>query len=334
MVGDDVTIEAVINIAASAQDGYRTVVVTNGTQALTGNFLVTAPAPPPTPYIWYLSPGSALPGQTLTVSINGAYTNWQPGTGEACSQSGTTLTGFNADVTVNCFQVLGPTTGRPPTSPSARRLRHQPATSPSPRQLTAMYPAGEVEQNRELRRGDRAADIEGVVDPGSGLQGATNLSCQHPRSQYTTFDNTTTFSFGPNVIVNGPPVILGPTIATQSISIPILAPLGGVGVVANTPDAAPIAQSVGGAGFSITPSLALISAITPNTSAQGTTPTVEMTGMPEHAFGTAQRHSVLAIGIVGDQHHGELRNRCNTDTGHTGLRRSRDRPAQQHTPYG
>ncbi len=97
-------IEAVIDIAAGAQDGYRTVVVTTGSQGLTGNFLVTAPAPPPTPYIWYLSPSSGLPGQTFTITINGAYTQWNPDT--------TVLEGFASGITVNTFQVTSPTTAR------------------------------------------------------------------------------------------------------------------------------------------------------------------------------------------------------------------------------
>jgi len=93
-----------------------------------------------------------------------------------------------------------------------------------------------------------AQPVLSVVDPGSGLQGAVDLTV-NILGQYTTFDATTTFSFGPNITVNGAPTILGPTIATQSISIPILAPLGGVSVVAHTPDAAAIAQAVSGAGF-------------------------------------------------------------------------------------
>jgi hypothetical protein len=278
-------IEAVINIAANAQDGYRTVVVQTGTQGLTGNFLVTAPAPPPTPYIWYLSPGSALPGQTLTITFNGAYTDWQPGTGPACGQTGTTLTGFNASVTVNCFQVLSPTTaianitiaGNASASTSDLTL-----TTPA----TSMYPSGEVE-NAQFSV-VIAQPVLTIVDPGSGIQGATNLTVDI-LGQYTTFDSTTTFSFGgPNsgITTVGPPTILGPTIATQTINIAQLASLGGVSVVASTPDAAPIAQVVGGAGFSVTPSLALIAAITPNTSPQGTTPTVEVTGQNTHWNGS------------------------------------------------
>ncbi len=281
-IENETTIEAVIDIAAGAQDGYRTVVAQTGTQGLTGNFQVLPVAPPPTPYIWYISPGSALPGQTLTVTFYGAYTDWQPGTGPACGQTGTTLTGvINPSITINCFQVLGPN-----LATANITIASNATASTSDLTLTtgatSEYPSGEVEN------ANFSVVIEqptlSIVDPGSGLQGATNLLVDI-LGQYTTFDSTTTFSFGgvnSGVTTVGPPTILGPTIATQVINIAQLAPLGGVGVVANTPDAAPIAQVVGGAGFSVTPSLALIASVAPNTSPQGTNVTVVVTGQNTH----------------------------------------------------
>ncbi len=276
-------LEAVIDIAANAQLGYRTVVVQTGTQGLTSNFQVTAPAPPPTPYIWYVSPGSALPGQTLTITFYGAYTDWQPGTGPACGQTGTTLTGaINSSITINCFQVLSPT-----SAIANITLAGNATASTSDLTLTtgatSMYPSGEVENaNFSVVIAQPTLTI---VDPGSGLQGATNLLVD-VLGQYTTFDSTTTFSFGQGVTTVGPPTILGPTIATQVINIDQLATLGGRSVVASTPDAAAIAQTVGGAGFSVTPSLALIAAIAPNTSPQGTTITVDVTGQNTHWNGS------------------------------------------------
>jgi len=260
-------IEAVVNIAKTAQDGYRTVVVTTGPQALTGNFQVTAPAPPPTPSISYLSPGSALPGQTLTITFGGSSTQWVPGTTE--------LKGFATGITVNTFQVLGPT--------SAIANITIPANAAASTSDLTMTTGSEVE-NAQFSV-VIAQPVLSVVDPGSGLQGAVDLTV-NILGQYTTFDATTTFSFGPNITVNGAPTILGPTIATQSISIPILAPLGGVSVVAHTPDAAAIAQAVSGAGFSVTPSLALIASIMPNTSPQGATVTVTVTGQNTHWDGS------------------------------------------------
>ncbi|HEY1902662.1 MAG TPA: Ig-like domain-containing protein [Terracidiphilus sp.] len=256
-------IEAVIDIAAGAQNGYRTVVVQTGTQGLLGNFQVTPVAPPPTPYIWYLSPGSGLPGQTFTVTFNGAYTQWNPDT--------TVLEGFASGITVNTFQVTSPTSAR-------ANITISPTATASVSDLT-LTTGSEVDSAQFSVV--VAVPTLSIVDPGSGIQGATNLTVDI-LGQYTTFDSTTTFSFGSGVTTVGPPTILGPTIATQVINIAQLAPLGGSGVIANTPDASASAQTVGGASFSVTPSLALISAITPNTAPQGTTLTVEVTGQNTH----------------------------------------------------
>jgi hypothetical protein len=277
-------IEAVIDIAAGAQDGYRTVVVTTGSQGLTGNFLVTAPAPPPTPYIWYLSPSSGLPGQTFTITINGAYTQWNPDT--------TVLEGFASGITVNTFQVTSPTTAR-------ANITMSPTATASVSDLTLTTPGTTNTPSTEVDSAQFSVVVAvptlSIVDPGSGIQGATNLTV-NILGQYTTFDSTTTFSFGPNIVVNGAPTILGPTIATQSISIPQLAPLGGNQVVATTSDVTGSAAVVGGAYFSVTPSLALISAISPNTAAQGTALTVDIQGQNTHW--NASTTFSLGAGIV------------------------------------
>ncbi len=281
-VDDNTHITAVINIDPAAQTGYRTVFVQTGTQALTSAFLVQPPPPPPTPYLWYESPSSGIPGQTLTINFAGINTEWNPGPGGACSQSGTTITGFNADVTVNCFQITGPTT-------ATANVTISPTATASQSTLT-LTTTGTASYGTEVDFGSFtvvvAQPVLTIVDPGSGLQGGQNITV-NILGQFTAFDSTTTFQFGPPgcapvdecITVNGPPTILGPGIATQSISIGNLAPLGGYAVVANTPDATTASQQVvGGAYFSVTPSLALISAITPNTAAQGQTVQVEMTG--------------------------------------------------------
>jgi hypothetical protein len=279
-------IEAVINIDAMAQLGYRTVQVTTtglpaGTQILTSNFLVSAPAPPPTPYIWYLSPGSGIPGQTFTMTFYGAYTHWDPGTGPACGQTGTTLTGFNASITVNCFQVLSPTT-------ATANITISPTATASTSDLTlTTYIRGvtEVENaNFSVIVADATPTLT-VVDPGSGMQGSQNLVV-NIMGKYTTFDSTTTFNFGSGISSNGPPTILGPTIATQSISIAQLATLGYRSVVATTPDVTGPSQVVGGGYFYVTPSLALILSVTPNIAKQGDTPQVEVAGQNTHWNGS------------------------------------------------
>jgi hypothetical protein len=280
-------IEAVINIDPAAQLGYRTVQATTtglpaGTQVLTSNFLVSAPAPPPTPYIWYLSPGSGIPGQTFTMTFYGAYTNWNPGSGPACGQTGTTLTGFDASITVNCFQVLSPTTATAniTISPTA-------TATTSDLTLTTNLVAGGTEVDNAQFSVIVANNTPtlSVVDPGSGMQGAQNLVV-NVLGKYTTFDSTTTFSFGSGITANGPPTILGPTIATQSISIGQLATLGGRGVVATTTDVTGPSQVVGGGYFYVSPSLALILAVTPNIAKQGDTLQVEVTGQNTHWDGS------------------------------------------------
>jgi hypothetical protein len=280
-------IEAVINIDPAAQLGYRTVQATTtglpaGTQVLTSNFLVSAPAPPPTPYIWYLSPGSGIPGQTFTMTFYGAYTNWNPGTGGACGETNTALTGFNASITVNCFQVLSPTTATAniTISPSA-------TASTSDLTLTTSLVGGgtEVDSAQFSVIVANNTPTLSVVDPGSGMQGSQNLVV-NILGKYTTFDGTTTFSFGSGITANGPPTILGPTIATQSISIGQLATLGGRSVVATTPDVTGPSQVVGGGYFYVSPSLALILAVTPNIAKQGNTLQVEVTGQNTHWDGS------------------------------------------------
>ena len=285
-VDDSSHIEAVIDIGPActspgipsgcAQLGYRTVVVQTGAQGLTSNFLVTAPAPPPTPYIWLLSPSSGLPGQTFNVTFYGAFTHWDPGTGPACGQTGTTLTGFNAAVTVNCFQITSPT-----TATANITISPTPTASVSDLTLTTNSVIPQEVDNAQFSV-VLAQPTLSIVDPGSGIQGAQNITV-NILGQYTVFDNTTTFTFGPGITTNGPPTIIGPTIATQSISIDQLAPLGGSQVIAVTPDATnSLDVTVSGAGFTVTPSLALISLVMPNVSPQGTTITVDVQGQNTH----------------------------------------------------
>jgi hypothetical protein len=281
-------IEAVLNIAAGAQNGYRTVTAATtgisgapngGIQVLTGNFLVAPVAPPPTPYIWYESPWSGLPGQTFTITFYGAYTHWDPD-----PILGTQLTGFiNTDpmtgITLNTFQVTSPTT-------ALANITIGPNAVASVSDLT-------LTTNTTLPQEVDTAQFSvviaqptlSVVDPGSAMQGAQNLVV-NIIGKYTTFDSTTTFNFGSGVTVNGAPTIIGPTIATQSISVAQLASLGGRSVVATTPDVTGLAQIVGGGYFSVTPSLAQIAAVTPNTAKQGDTPTVEVTGQNTHWDGS------------------------------------------------
>ena len=264
-IDDASHIEAVINVDPAAQVGYRTVVVQTGTQALTGSFQVTAPAPPPTPFVWEEIPSSAIPGQTLTVNFTGLFTHWDP--------ASTTFTGFGSDgnVVVNTFQVTGATTARANITVSPTAYQNTYYLS-----LTTGSEVDNVPFTVYV-----AQPTLTIVDPGSAMQGAQDVIV-NVLGQYTAFDATTTFSFGNGIIVNGPPAILGPTIARQSISIPILQPTGGYPVVAVTADAVGSQHNVGGAGFGVTPSLALIATVTPNTAPQGSTIVVDIQGQNTH----------------------------------------------------
>jgi methionine-rich copper-binding protein CopC len=302
-VDNSTHIEAVLNIDPAAQVGYRTVTVATtgisgapngGVQVLTGNFLVTAPAPPPTPYIWYESPSSGLPGQTFTITFYGAYTQWDPN-----PVTGTQLTGFdNTDpstgITVNTFQVTSPTSALANITigPNATAFTSDLTLTTN---TTIPQEVDHAQFNVVI-----AQPTLTVVDPGSAMQGTQNLMVNIIGS-YTSFDSTTTFSFGPGVTVNGPPTIIGPTIASQSISVAQLATLGGRSVVGTTTDVIGLGHIVGGGYFSVTPSLAQISAVTPNTAEQGATPTVEVTGQNTHWDGSTNFQ--FGSGIWVTNHH-------------------------------
>jgi hypothetical protein len=269
-VDDDTHIEALINIDPAAQLGYRTVVVQHGSQSLTGNFQVVAPAPPPTPYISYYWPYSGITGQTLTINFSGAYTHWDPG-----PINTPTMATFGDGIAVNTFQVLSPTS-------ATATITIDPSTYAGERLI--VFTTGSENEAVPFNVVVSTPGVPGgvvptltVVDPSSAIQGAQDVTV-NIIGQYTTFDNTTMFNFGPGIVINGPPTILGPTIASQSISINQLAALGFRTAVATTDG---ISVS-GPAGFTVTPSLAVISAVTPNTALQGTSETVEVTGQNTH----------------------------------------------------
>ncbi len=272
-----------------AQYGYRTVVVQTGTQGLTGSFNVVAPPPPPTPYVWYESPTTGIPGQTLTVHFSGANTEWDPN-----PVTGTQLTGWNAAITVNSFQITSATS-------AIANITIAPDATASTSALT-FTTNGTASYGQEVDNAQFtiviAQPVLSIVDPGSGMQGAQNITV-NILGQFTAFDSTTTFSFGPGITVNGPPTILGPTVAQQSISIGQETPTGGYAVTATTPDAPALAQVVRGAGFSVTPSLAQISAVTPNTSPQGTTITVDVQGSSTHWSGSTTFSFGAGIVVTG-----------------------------------
>ena len=286
-VDDNLNIEGVLAIASNATPGYHVFTVTttglpSGTQVLSGNFLVTAQpgnpgyTPPPAPYISYFAPSSGLPGQTFNIGFSGQYTKWDPNptTGTQCS--------FGSGIVVNSCQVLSQTSILANITITATTAQTNLVVFTTP------------SNNNETESVDFSVVVAvptlTIVDPSSGMQGDTNLSV-NILGQYTLFDGTTSFNFGSGITVNSVNV-LGPTIAQATISIDQLANLGGRSVVATTSDTPGGPQVVGGAGFSVTPSLAQITAVTPNTTAQGQSISVVVTGSNTHWNGT----TVFSVG--------------------------------------
>jgi len=259
-VNSDTDLTAAINIDPAAAIGFRNVVVQNGSQSLDNTFNVT---PPPTPFIGYYTPNSGLLGQTLTLSFSGFYTQWDPG-----------VTNFDigSDITVNSFQVTGLTSALANiTIPSgatlgSRTITFTTNTETEQVQFTVIDPSsGEVQKIS-------------IVDASSGMQGESLTV--NVIGQYTTFDATTVFNFGPGITV-GTPTILGSTIANVPIVVGQLATLGYRTVTATT-DGVTV-QSVYPVGFTVTPSTATIASVTPNTGNQGDNGTqLQVVGVNTH----------------------------------------------------
>lgn len=258
-VNSDTSITAVVDISPDAPLQYDKVTITGqtknengvlGVQALTGYFLIQS-ITPPTPYIQYMTPGSAIPGQTLDVTLYGAYTHWD---------DSTQITfGAGIEVLPGTFSVTSPTS-------AVVTLSVDPDATGGAR---TVYVTTGSEQEQTTFSVVIAQPVLSIVDPPSGLQGAQNLTVNVIGS-YTSFNGTTTFAFGgpfSGITVTNVNV-LGPTIAQVTLNIDQLAPLGGNSVTATT-TLATGTQVVSGAGFSVTPSLATIVSVTPNTGYQG-----------------------------------------------------------------
>ena len=253
-VNSSTSLTAVINLDPAATLGYNTVTVRTGAQALTSSFLIQTSAPP-TPYIYYLSPSVGLPGQTFNVSIVGQYTHWDL----------TTHVTFGAGIAVNTFQVTGVNT-------ALANITIDPSATAGGRTVT-LTTGSEVET-----AGFSvviATPYISIVDPSSALQGETGKTI-NVVGQYTTWDNTTVFNFGSGVTINST-TVLGPTIAQVNVAVAQLATLGGRGITATTG-----AHVDTGCCFSVTPSLANITSITPNTAKQNDVVSVSIVGQFTH----------------------------------------------------
>lgn len=277
-VNNNTSITAVLAIDVAAGLGPRTVTVRTGTQVLTGFFQVVSPTPP-TPYISYMSPSSGLAGQTFTVTFTGQYTSWHPV--DSTINFGDPGT---SGITINSFQVTSSTTAR-------ANITIAGGAAVGPRTV-------QIETGTEIEEATFSVVVAtpaiNIVDASSGMQGAT-LDV-NVLGQYTTFDATTTFSFGAGVTVNSA-TVLGPTVATVNLSVDQLAVLGFRGVTATT--GAEVVQSLSGVGFSVTPSQAVVKSVTPNTARQRDTLTVTVIGENTHWDGTTTFSFGSGIGVSG-----------------------------------
>lgn len=261
-VNSNTSITAVISIGSTAALGYRTVAVRTGTQGLVGAFQVVSPVPP-TPYM-YATPGAGLPGQTFTVSFIGNYTQWAP---LAAANPTQIVFGATGDgITVNNFQVTSPTTALANITIAANAAASQQTVTFTTGSETETVPFSIVD----------AVPVISIVDPGTGMQGATlNVNVL---GQYTTFNQTkTVFDFGPGITVNSQ-TVLGPTVAQVNITIGQTAPQGGSNVTETTGTEVASESNA----FAVTPSQATITSITPNTAGQSASVSVTVTGSDTH----------------------------------------------------
>ncbi|HEX4133697.1 MAG TPA: Ig-like domain-containing protein [Bryobacteraceae bacterium] len=268
-VNSNTSITAVINIPNGAPLGLQTVTVQTAGQILTTSFNILSNAPP-TPYISYEYPSVALVGQTLSVNLAGQYTHWLPGS--------TQIT-FGAGITVNNFQVTG-------ENSAIANITIIPTATLGTRTVT-MTTGAEVENtNFTVTVGTPAITM---LSPNSIIQGQT-LDVD-VIGQYTTFSNSTIFSFGQGIAINTV-TLFGPTAARLNITADIEANLGGRSVSETT--GAEVAYNQ--VGFSVTPSQATITMVTPNTAPQGTTPTINVTGFATH---WVQNSTIFSLGGIG-----------------------------------
>ena len=266
-VNSDTSLTAVVNVDVAAGLGLRTVVVRNvtasKTQALTGSFAVVSPTPPP-PSIQYLSPTGGLRGQTFTINISGAGTHFDPAPNATAIDFGDPAT---AGIHINAFQVTSPASARVnitiagDAAIGSRTISIVTHTATGDELVQAQF--GIVQATPSLS----------IIDPSTGMQGSTitvNLV-----GQFTGFNDTTTFDFGPGIMIDDARV-LGATVAQVTLSIGQLASLGARLATATT------GTEVVTAGFSVTPSIAIVVSVSPNTARQGEAVLVEVVGQNTH----------------------------------------------------
>ncbi len=263
------SITAVLNVPANAAVGLHRITVQTGPQVLTSNVnVVGAPAgpgtgggstPPPTSYISYTNPGSALVGQTLDVNFQGRYTSWIPGSSTIA---------FGAGITVNTFQVTGLTS-------AVANITIDPHASMGSRTVTIATGATETETTAfGVTVGVPALSL---IDPSAIVQGQTRDF--DVVGQFTTFYAGTVFTACTGVSVANVR-IFGPTAARISMTASPTVGTGGCGLVATTVQNGTTETATG--QFSISSGTSLITSVSPNTALQGNSLQVSVAGFSTH----------------------------------------------------
>ena len=256
-INSNTSITAVIDIGAGATLGVHTVTVRTGVSpdfsTQLAQFTVYNPAAPPTPYISYESPSTALVGQTLAVRFSGAYTNWLPGQ---------TTIDFGAGIQVNTvalqqFDITSLTTG-------VANITILPGATVGPRTVRITTGSQQLTTTFYVTVGTPAITL---VSTNSASQGETRLL--DLVGQYTTWNATTQFTFCAGITSVTDVQLFGPTAARLQVTVNPLASTGYCPVAATT--GTEVANLGGGGYFYITPSTAVISNVTPNTALQNAT---------------------------------------------------------------
>ena len=252
-VNSNTSITLVANVSSSAALGLHTLTIQTGSQVLTAYVNVigssTGTAPPPSPYISYMYPSSALQGQVLDVYFTGRYTNWLPGT---------TTIAFGAGITVESFQVTS-------TTSAVATISIDPNAAMGGRTVTISTAPTESETATfTVTVGVPAITL---IDPGSIYQGQSRDFDLVGQFTAWTIDGTT-FAACPGVTV-GNIRVFGPTAARITMSASPTAPPGGCELTSTTTRGS-FTQTAGGS-FSIVPGTAVITSVSPNTALQGTT---------------------------------------------------------------
>jgi hypothetical protein len=246
--------------------------VTTGSEVVTlsNAFTVT----PGTPVLTLVDPTSARQADSLTVTIQGRFTDFV---------QGTTQVSLGDGVTVNNVNVSSPTL-------LAAQIAVSPEAAIVPRQVIVTSAAQVVTLNNAFTVNPRTPLI--TVSPNSGQQGqSVTLAVT---GQFTHFAQGTT-----QVSLGGYPVsnitIIDATSLTAQLTIPPSAPVGPRTLIVTT--GSEVAMHID--AFSVTPGIPVLTTINPTTGKQGETITIGITGQFTHfAQGATQLDFGPGVAVI------------------------------------